>query len=103
MATDGIVREWNDDEGWGVIDSAETPGGCWAHFSHIVMEGYRSLRPGEHVTFSHEAAAQDGFGHRASRVWPAGAGPDTPVRGERRTGPSAYQSRLTIHWDRDSS
>ncbi|ROO52320.1 hypothetical protein EDC02_7242 [Micromonospora sp. Llam0] len=30
---DGVIRSWNVDEGWGVIDSAETPGDCWAHFS----------------------------------------------------------------------
>ena len=30
-----IVREWHADLGWGVLDSPETPGGCWAHFSVI--------------------------------------------------------------------
>lgn len=29
--TTGIVRMWNDDDGWGVIDSPHIPGGCWAH------------------------------------------------------------------------
>jgi hypothetical protein len=27
MVSRGVVREWNDDEGFGVIDSPETPGG----------------------------------------------------------------------------
>jgi CspA family cold shock protein len=29
------VREWHDDLGWGVLDSPETPSGCWTHFSVI--------------------------------------------------------------------
>ena len=37
----GVVREWHSDEGWGVIDSDQTPGGCWAHFSDVEMDGYR--------------------------------------------------------------
>ena len=55
-------------DGWGVIDSADTPGGCWAHFSMIVSEGYRSLRAGDHVTFTYEAPGQDGFGYVTIRV-----------------------------------
>ncbi|MFF7232620.1 hypothetical protein [Streptomyces sioyaensis] len=41
MAAIGIVREWHSDEGWGVIDSDTTPGGCWAHFGSVyhVAEG----------------------------------------------------------------
>ena len=31
----GVVRLWNDEDGWGVIDSVRTPGGCWAHFSVV--------------------------------------------------------------------
>ena len=40
------------DEGFGVIDSAETPGGCWAYFSVIVMDGYRRLQAGQRVSFT---------------------------------------------------
>jgi len=29
------VRERHDGLGWGVLDPAETPGGCWVHFSNI--------------------------------------------------------------------
>src|SRR5687767_5224347 len=29
------VREWHNDLGWGVLDSPETPGGCWIHYSAI--------------------------------------------------------------------
>jgi CspA family cold shock protein len=39
MSVVGVVREWNAEEGWGVVDSDETPGGCWVHFSHIEIAG----------------------------------------------------------------
>lgn len=37
------VREWHDEEGWGVLDCPETPGGCWAWYAAIEMEGFRTL------------------------------------------------------------
>ena len=27
------MRSWCNDEGWGVIDSRDTPGGCWVRES----------------------------------------------------------------------
>ncbi|MFC0532553.1 cold-shock protein [Phytohabitans kaempferiae] len=65
---DGVVREWRPDEGWGIIDSPETPGGCWAHFSHIQMPGYRSLSEGDRVRFTWERGWQDGYSFRAVTV-----------------------------------
>jgi len=78
VTSQGIVREWDSDEGFGVINSPDTPGGCWAHFSSLAMDGYRSLTAGDHVTFTHEAASQDGFDYLAIRVWPLRAEPSTP-------------------------
>ena len=66
----GIVRVWRNEEGWGVIDSPETPGGCWAHFSHLAIEGYRTLTPGQSVELAWQAAVQDGYSYRAVRVVP---------------------------------
>jgi CspA family cold shock protein len=97
MLSHGTVREWDDDEGCGVIDSADTPGGCFAGFASIVMDGYRSLTPGAPVTFTHEAARQDGLGYRAVRVWPPGARAGTPPAAGADSEPSAaYRSTLTI-------
>lgn len=70
------VREWHDDLGWGVLDSPETPGGCWTHFSVIgspyvgtadcaEVSEYKSLLMGEEVEFEWEAPGQDGFAYRA--------------------------------------
>ena len=96
MASIGTVRTWSDEEGWGVIDSDETPGGCWAHYSHLLVTGYRTLRGGQLVEFRVEVAAQDGYAYRATGMWPAG---ETPVRTEPSDPSSAYRSSLTISFD----
>ena len=64
----GQVREWQDEEGWGVLDSLDTAGGCWAHFSAVDGQGYKSLRAGQSVEFRYERAQQDGFAYRANWV-----------------------------------
>lgn len=95
MAT-GVVREWHDDEGWGVLDSDETPGGCWAHFSSLSMPGLRRATAGQRVTFTYERADQDGFSHRAVDVTLDGV-----PRAEAESHPPgpAYRSDLRIEWD----
>jgi CspA family cold shock protein len=65
------VREWDDEEGWGVLDSPETPGGCFAHFGDIEgLEGFRSPAAGQRVELDWEAPGfqQDGYDFRALRV-----------------------------------
>lgn len=68
--TSAVVREWHPELGWGVLDSDETPGGCWAHFSVIEMDGYRTLEAGESVDLTWETPGQDGYNFRAVRVIP---------------------------------
>jgi cold shock CspA family protein len=80
----GRVREWHDEDGWGVLDTEETPGGCWAHFSTIVADGFRTLCPGDAVNVAWEAGEQDGFSFRALAV--------QPITG-------AHQSMLTLSFD----
>ena len=70
--TSAVALMWNDDEGWGVVDSTETPGGCWVHFSHVERPGYHSLTPGEAVWLQWETPGQDGYPCRAIRVIPQG-------------------------------
>ena len=74
----GKVRDWNDEEAWGVLDSAGTPGGCFVSFGSIRMEGYRTLRPGATVHFEFEPARQDGYAFLATAVWPEGVEPGSP-------------------------
>jgi cold shock protein len=62
------VRVWHSEDGWGVLDAPEAPGGCWTHFSVIEMDGYKALAPGQRVELEWEAGHQDGFMFRAVRV-----------------------------------
>jgi CspA family cold shock protein len=98
MVSVGVVREFHAVEGWGVVDGADVPGGCWVHFSAIAMDGYRQLTPGQRVSYSAEAADQDGFRFRAVTVWPDGVEPDL-TRLEPRANSVAYRSSLTITFD----
>lgn len=67
--TTGIVGMWNGEEGWGVVESPQTPGGCWAFYSNIVGDGFRTLAVGATVTLDWEQVTdQDGYRYRATRV-----------------------------------
>lgn len=96
MVVRGVVREWHDDEGWGVIDAPEVPGGAWAGFAQVAVAGYRTLRAGQVVALEWERGPQDGFGYRATRVWPGDADPvETPSSDD----DGAYTSSLTLRFD----
>ena len=71
-AVAGVVKWFDADEGWGVIDAPEVPGGCFVHFSNIEMAGYRQLHAGQQVRFTFEQPGflQDGCPYRALTVWP---------------------------------
>lgn len=99
MTVVGTVREWHEDLGWGVIDSPETPGGCWAHFSHVAVGGYRTLRAGQRVTLEWASPGQDGFPYRAERVWPEGAEPVLENAPPGQDG--AFSSTLTLTFDEE--
>jgi cold shock protein len=66
----GIVKLWNDDEGWGVVSSPEAPGDVWAHFAHIEGLGYRSLAAGVAVDFEYISVpgGQDGYEYRTVKI-----------------------------------
>jgi CspA family cold shock protein len=66
---DGVVGEYDDREGFGVIESPDTPGGCWFHYSQIEVCGRRTLSAGQTVRFTFECDVDhDGFSFRAVRV-----------------------------------
>ncbi|OUS94501.1 hypothetical protein CA951_18015 [Rhodococcus sp. NCIMB 12038] len=60
MSTRGVVREWNDHDLFGVIDSPETPGGCWVIWSTVAVRhpetGKRELIVGQEVDFDWETS-----------------------------------------------
>jgi cold shock protein len=67
------VKRWSDEEGWGVLEAPEAPGGIFVHFSFIEMEGYRSLREGQTVELDLEGPLpfdQDGCRWHGRRVRP---------------------------------
>ncbi|MFF3056893.1 cold shock domain-containing protein [Streptomyces sp. NPDC057909] len=71
------VREWDDEQGWGVLDSPETPGGCFGHYADIRATGFRAtgfrtLSAGQQVDLTWEAPGfkQDGYDYRAVSIVP---------------------------------
>ena len=95
MAT-GVVREWNADQGWGVLNSDETPGGCWVHCSALSMAGDHRALPGQRVIFTYRPATQDGFDFQALDVTIEGVPrAETDIQPP---GPG-YHDRLTIELD----
>lgn len=99
MAIEGTVRVWLEDEGWGVIDTDQTPGGCWTHFSSVHTAGYRTLSAGQKVMVDWEVGGQDGYAFRAVRAWPAGEQPVDQMVTPGGAHGSAYSSSLTLAWD----
>ena len=97
MASIGLIRGFDADEGWGVIDGPDVPGGCWVHFSAVAGDGYRWLSAGQRVSFHAEAASQDGFAFRAVTVWTGEAEPAAPIREQRSS--DGYRSTLTLTAD----
>jgi hypothetical protein len=111
MHSTGTVRVWHREEGWGVIDSADTPGGCWAGFGQLwndyerphldpgevieVSGGYAEIFEGETVDFEWERTAtpggQDGYDFRATTVRPHGRRPPHRTVRQYRTGPTGYR------------
>lgn len=76
LQTRATVREFDAEEGWGVLDAPELPGGCWVHYSHIDGTGFRALTAGQVVNVEYEdllalygpEAQQDGYAFRAIHV-----------------------------------
>lgn len=95
----GVVRLWNHDEGWGVIDSPDTPGGCWIHTTTTSTRRHAGLEPGRGVRFTFERlpgqGVQDGYDYVARDAWYVG---DEPHR-RPPAAPGAYRTALTITWD----
>ncbi len=98
MGAAGRVRVWRRDQGWGVLDSEQTPGGCWAHFSVVRMPGFKELRVEQEVEFEWVHANQDGYRYRAVSVSPTDEGetPDGPAAQTDTIETAASRSRLLI-------
>lgn len=77
MTTTGVVRSWSIEAMWGIIDSDETPGGCWTLFHSVAVDGFPALREGQQVEFEWEAldSPMHGCSFSTIRAWPAGSEP----------------------------
>jgi CspA family cold shock protein len=95
VTSSGVVRFYRAEEGWGVIDGPDVPGGCWVPFSAIA--GDRQLIDGQRVSFRAEAAEQDGYEYRAVKVWTGATEPDDTRPDD--TATDAYTSALTLSFD----
>jgi CspA family cold shock protein len=93
----GVVRDFHADEGWGVVDGPDVPGGCWFHFSAIMMGGHRRLTPGQRISFHAEVADQDAFRFRASSVRLEGGEPTDPSATPATS--IGYRSALLLRFD----
>ncbi|BDR14035.1 cold shock domain protein CspD [Vibrio sp. STUT-A11] len=66
MAT-GTVKWFNNAKGFGFICSDEEEGDIFAHYSTIQMDGYRTLKAGQQVSYETEKGPK---GCHASSVVP---------------------------------
>lgn len=101
LTTTATVRTWDDEHGWGVLDSPATPGGCWTHYAALDVAGYRTVSPGQQVSLTAEAPGQDGFPWRAVRVWIYGVprAEEGGTESSSTESSGAYASELTITMD----
>ena len=57
----GKVKYFNDTKGWGLIASEEIDKDVYVHYTQINMDGYRTLKEGQEVTY--ELANNDQIPH----------------------------------------
>lgn len=60
-AARGVVKFFRESKGWGGIESDETPGDVWVHFSAIDTAGWRHLEAGDQVEFRYVRRNQDSW------------------------------------------
>ena len=73
MAT-GTVKWFNNQKGYGFICANDSEEEIFAHFSSIVMEGYKSLKAGQPVDFEVNPGPK---GLHALNIRPAGKAEQT--------------------------
>ena len=74
----GRVKWFNDAKGFGFIEPEGGGGDVFAHFSAIVMDGFRTLKQGSRVSYE---LVQGPKGAQAQNIQPVaeGATADAPV------------------------
>ena len=72
----GMVKWFNNAKGYGFILSDEGGGDIFAHYSSIDMEGYKTLKAGQTVTFDTEQGPK---GLHATKIQSSGQQPEVAV------------------------
>ncbi|WP_373305092.1 hypothetical protein [Streptomyces lucensis] len=67
-AVTASVREWRDEEGWGVLDSPETPGGCLGHYADVQAPGFPTLPTARSLLWASTAGPTTRWGARIA-IW----------------------------------
>lgn len=68
MMSQGTVKWFNAEKGYGFIANDEGGDDIFVHFSAIVAEGYRRLKEGQKVSFEIETDPKNPAKLRASNV-----------------------------------
>jgi CspA family cold shock protein len=105
MFKNGTVKWFNDAKGFGFIEPEGGGPDVFAHFSAILMDGYRTLKQGSAVTFELVEGPKGQLAHSITTVevpgtTAPGTGPDAVVAPSRPAGTSAAaaepQARETV-------
>ena len=82
MSTRGTVRSWDPQSRSWVVDSPQTPGGCWLPSSAVVEgKGASEFGVGDLIDFEWEhstAEVSQGLRYRATQAWPQRQMPRNP-------------------------
>ncbi|MXX34148.1 MAG: cold shock domain-containing protein [Gemmatimonadetes bacterium] len=73
VRTQGTVKWFNDQKGFGFISRADNGKDCFVHFSAIQGEGFRTLTEGEQVEFEVVDGAKGPAAENVVRVGAEGA------------------------------
>ena len=66
--TNGTVKWFNNDKGYGFIANDEGGDDVFVHFSSIQVEGFKTLKEGQKVTFEIEDDPKNESKKRAANV-----------------------------------
>ncbi|MFC1475211.1 cold-shock protein [Candidatus Zixiibacteriota bacterium] len=47
----GKVKYFNDTKGWGFLSSEDTDNDVYVHYTQINMDGYKTLKEGQEVSY----------------------------------------------------
>ena len=64
----GTVKWFNNDKGYGFIENSEGGDDIFVHFSAIQVEGFKTLKEGQKVTFDIEDDPKNESKKRAANV-----------------------------------